>query len=239
MEHQPRAMIYLLCVILLSAALALAACSPQPASFIPPMAASTAQLDVSNSPAPAAGEIRPIITPTTTSIGAEAARDGISPAPHQGNKSDSPAGRSYHAVLMFERAADLLLAVIEKIQAGQISQNDPSAISPYVDAFAVAIDAFNQAAPPGELDDAWTQVYMAAQQYNQAYTMLIRGMWISPQNLAKLRSTRKLLVMDQEMVEKYLAQSGFGPDFRAAQQRAVDQHLQQSYGVRPVPALLP
>ena len=221
-------LIYLLCVALLSAALALTACSPQLTSSSGPTATSAAQLQTTISP-----------TSPAASFGGEAAHNAVTPIPSQGNKSDSPAARSYHAVLLFERAADLLLAVIEKIQAGQISQNDSVAISSYVDAFTVAIDAFNQAMPPGELDDAWTQVYMAAQQYNQGYTMLIRGMWISPENLAKLKATRKLLARDQEMVEVYLAQSGLGPDFFSAQQQAVDQHLQQSYGDRPVPMLLP
>src|SRR5574341_552624 len=219
--------VYRMCVALLSASLALAACSPQPTSSNAPGAATASQLQVTHDPVLAASEIQPTLTPSITSSGTQAAGNLVSPAPSQGNQADSPGARSYHALLMLERAADLMLALIEKIQAGEISQGDSSAIAPYANAFPVAIEAFNQATPPGELADAWTQVYMAAQQYNQAYTLLVWGQPISSKNLDSLKETREILSIDQETVEVYLAQGGLGPDFYSAQQQAVDEHLQQ------------
>jgi hypothetical protein len=205
---------YLLCSALLVVLLTLAACSPQ----VP------ASTQVAPTPVKATVEIQPSITPPTLP---------------KGNKADSPAVRSYRALLMLETSADLMLAVIEKIQNGEISQGDSSAISPYTKSFSVAVEALSQASPPAELEDPWNQVMMAAQQYNQAYTMLNLGMPISSKNLGYLIDTRKLLSIDQQMVEVYLKQSGLGPDFFVAQQQAVDQHLQQLYGDQPVPALQP
>lgn len=76
-------------------------------------------------------------------------------------------------------------------------------------------------------------------QYNLAYNMLIQGTPISSKNLGYLEDSRRLLAMDQEMVERALAQRGLGKDFFSEQQKAVEQHLQQAYGNEPVPTLLP
>ena len=233
------AVIYLVCVALLSAALALAACSPQLASSVAPTATSAAAPRVAKDAASITAEIQPAITPTTTPFSTEANGSLVSPAPSHDNKADSPVARSYHAVLMLERAADLQLAVIEKIQAGQISPSEGSAIARYTNAFPLAVEDLNQANPPAEMEDIWNQVFMAAQQYNQAYSLLNWRQPISPQNLDLLKETRRLLTIDQEMVERYLAQSGLGPDFFSAQQQAVDQHLQQRYGNQSVPSLVP
>ena len=68
-----KVVIYLLCVALLSTFLALAACSPPPTPSSARTAASAAQLQATNGPAPATSEIQPAITPPATSVSTEAA----------------------------------------------------------------------------------------------------------------------------------------------------------------------
>lgn len=166
-------------------------------------------------PVKVTSETLPSITPTTTS---------------KGSIADDPVVRSYHTLLMLEHSADLILAVIVKIQNAEISQSDFAAISPYTNAFSVTVQTLNEVSPPAEFEDPWTQVLMAAQQYSQAYTMINRGMPISSQNLDLLKDTRKLLVIDQQMFEAYLIRNGRGSDFFVAQMESVDRHLQQLYG---------
>ena len=211
---------YLLCIALLLTMLIIGACSSQFASASESSSVPTAQPLVTNTP------LRPTLLPAKS-------------LPSSTLETNTPAAQSYHAVLMLERSTDLILTVIEQISAGKIAPDDTSTISAYTNAFPVAVDAFNQSTPPMEFEDIWTQVYMAVQQYNQAYMMLASQIPVSAKNVGYLKETRQLLMIDQQMVEKYLSQSGLGADFISAAQQAVDQHLQQAYGDRPVPTPLP
>jgi hypothetical protein len=175
-------------------------------------------------PVKVASEISPSITPT---------------AMLKINTTYDPIVRSYHTLLMLERSADLMLAVIVKIQKGEISQGDSTAISPYTDAFSVTVETLNEVFPPAEFEDPWNQVLMAAQQYSQAYTMINASMAISSRNLEYLKETRKLLTIDQQMFEAYFLRNGSGSGFFVAQKEVVDQHLQQLYGDWSIPALQP
>jgi hypothetical protein len=208
------ARIHQLCAVLLMVSLTLVACAPQAISSTPGPV----------KPTKVTSEIQPAITPTTTL---------------KGNTANDPIVRSYHTLLMLERSADLILAVIGKIQNGEISQDDSAATSPYTNAFAATVESLNEVFPPAEFEDPWNQVLMAAQQYSQAYTMINRGLPISSQNLDLLKDTRKLLTIDQQMFEAYLIRSSRGSDFFVAQKESVDQHLQLLYGDQPVPALQP
>jgi hypothetical protein len=203
-----------LCAVVLMASSILVACSAQALSSTQPPSESFKFTS----------ETQPSITPITAS---------------KRNTSDDPVVRSYHTLLMLERSADLILTVIGKIQNGEISRNDSAAISPYTNAFSVTVETLNEVSPPAEFEDPWNQVLMAAQQYSQAYTMINGGIPISPQNLGYLKETRKLLTIDQQMIEAYLIRSGLGSDFFVIQKDAVDQHLQQLYGDKPVPILPP
>lgn len=210
---------YLLYAMSLLTALIVGACSSQLTST--PTAAPTAPSEVTEA------------TPVPPLSSEKSATSSIL-------ETETPVARSYHALLMLERSTDLMLTVIEQISAGKIARDDTSAISAYTNAFPVAVDAFNQVMPPGEFEDIWTQVYMAVQQYNQAYTMLVSKFPVSEQNLGYLRETRQLLKIDQEMVEKYLSQqSGWTADSFSEEQQAIDEHFQKAYGDRPVPTLLP
>jgi hypothetical protein len=67
---------------------------------------------------------------------------------------------------MLERAADLIITVIVKIDQGDIPANDLLARSPYTDAFTVAIDYYNKTTPPpGDLNIGWKMVSDVTQQY--------------------------------------------------------------------------
>lgn len=157
----------------------------------------------------------------------------------QEEKAAGPIARTYHGVLMLERSADLILAGIEKIQAGQILPTDISAISLYTEAFPLAVDYLSQATPPGEFEDPWQQINIVAQQYNLARSRILAGTEIPSQVLDLLKDSRKVLNIDQGMFEKYLANGGAGADFLSAEQKAVDEHIKQSYGERSVPIISP
>ncbi len=157
----------------------------------------------------------------------------------QGNQASNSIVGTYHGVLMLERATDLLLAVIEKIQAGKIPLNDSSTISSYTRVFPLAVDYLRQWTPPMEFETPWEQITMVVQQYNLARSMVLNGTQISSQILDILKDSRQLLDIDQEMLERYLANGSLGADFFSAERHAVDEHIQQSYGDQSVPILLP
>jgi hypothetical protein len=139
---------------------------------------------------------------------------------------------------MLERAADLILAVIVKVDTGQLPVGDPAPRFPYTDAFLAAIDAFNQTEPPpGALNQGWETVSTVTGQYNLVYAALIQGKAISIRDYNNLRAFRQIMANYQAMAERYLTQSGLGADFFAGQRQAVEEHFKRVYGDRPIPAL--
>lgn len=120
-----------LCAALLFASPVLAACSPRQAATSKPPVVLAAQPQAGQDSVPATDEIHPTLSPVSSSSVTEAFGNQVSPTTPPANPAGSREIGSYHAVLMLERAADLMLAGIEKIQAGQILPADTAAISPY------------------------------------------------------------------------------------------------------------
>jgi len=203
---------YLVSIVLIFAFLAWIVYSSRPAS--------------SNGTSPASAA-QPQETTSSTSTSAEI------------QSTNTPLVSNYRAVLLFERAADLIIKFIEQIQAGQIVLGDSSARYPYTYAFPVAMEAYNLTTPPAGLDQEWKSVTTVAIEYNKVYNLLLQGKMISTADLFTLKAFRQILTNYQKMVELNLAYSGRGPEFLATEQQAVDQLLQAKYGDLPVPTLVP
>jgi hypothetical protein len=208
-----------LCTALLFASLVLVTCSSKTPSVTSLGSVSTVQAEATNSYAKALAEIH-----------LKSTKEYL---------SEDPEVLGYRAVLMVERAADLIVVYSEKIQANQIQLSDSSTRISYTNAFPVAVDNFNQTTPPKYMSQAWKLVFEVIQQYNQAYTALIKGIPLSTTDLYRLKTSRQILTNYRNMAEANLAQRSLGSDFLAAQHEAVEQHLQQAYGNEPVPTLLP
>jgi hypothetical protein len=146
---------------------------------------------------------------------------------------------NYRAILLFERAADLIIKFIEQIQAGEIALGDSSVRYPYTYAFPVAMEAYNLTPPPAGLDQEWKSVTTVAIEYNKVYNVLLQGKTVSTKDLFTLKAFRQILTNYQKMVELNLAYSGKGPDFLATEQQTVDQLLQEKYGDLLVPTHVP
>lgn len=145
---------------------------------------------------------------------------------------------SYHALLMLERAADLIITVVVKIDQGDIPVDDLSARSPYTAAFAVAIDTYNKTTPPpGDLNIGWKMVSDVTQQFATVNNALMQGRVISNRDLYQLKAFRQIMTNFQNMEKQYLTLSGLGDDFFKSQDRAVDQHFKEAYGNQPLPPL--
>ncbi len=157
--------------------------------------------------------------------------------PSQQNVINGDVERSYHTVLMVERAADLMIAVIDKQQSGQIAPGDTAAMNPYLDAFAAAMEDYNRTTPPqGILNHPWQTASRATIQIGTVYSALIQGKTISANDQVSLRSMRQLLTNYQNIAEGYLTSWGLGvPAFFASQRLAVEMHLQKIYGDLPLP----
>jgi len=153
--------------------------------------------------------------------------------------TDSPVISNYRTILLFERAADLIIGFVEQVQAGQIALGDSSARYPYTYAFPVAMDAYNQTTPPAELDQAWKSVTTVAIEYNKVYAILLQGKTVSSKDLYNLIAFRQILTNYQKMVGLNLSYRGLGSDFLDTEHQAVDQLLQEKYGDLPVPTLVP
>ena len=164
----------------------------------------------------------------------------ISTAVDNGIQStDSPLISNYRTILLFERAADLIIEFVEQVQAGQIILGNSSVRYPYTNAFPVAMDAYNQTTPPAELDEAWKSVTTIAIEYNKVYAILLQGKTVSTKDLYTLKAFRQILTNYQNMVELNLSYRGLGSDFLTTEQQAVDQLLQEKYGDLAVPTLVP
>ena len=120
----------------------------------------------------------------------------------------NPLADTYHGVLMLERSADLILTVIDKIQSNQIRADDIGTIAPYVNPFPWAVDYLSQSTPSGEFDDVWTQITQAVQRFNIARTLVVQYKPVPTVIFESLKDTRKMLDMDQEMLETYLENGG-------------------------------
>ena len=174
---------------------------------------------------------------TLPSSGAGAQGGMASPTPVQVYEIDILVERSYHTVLMVERAADLIMVALEKIQAGEIQSSDVTAVQPYLNAFIAALEDYNRTTPPpGILNHAWETASRVTVQYGNVYTAMIKGKAISANDLASLRILRQLLTNYQSMAESYLTRRGLGgPAYYSSQFLAVESHLQKVYGDKPVP----
>jgi hypothetical protein len=209
-------------VALLLVMVGLTACSAGAAPLVAP------------SPAGPTGEALVSSTPIST---ATLAAPGATVTPTE-NDPDQQVIRSYHTLLMLERADDLIITVIQKMQAGEIPVGDPSLLHPYTDAFPMAVDEFNQtAAPSGFLNNGWNNVSKATIQYNMVYAVLIQGKGISTKDWVTLRMIRQLLTNYQSYAEGYLKQKGRGEEFFASEHKAAEDHFQKNYGDQPFPTL--
>ncbi|MDD5369387.1 MAG: hypothetical protein PHQ40_09890 [Anaerolineaceae bacterium] len=154
------------------------------------------------------------------------------------NDTDRQVIRTYHTLMMLERADDLIMTAIQKIQSGELPLGDATPRNPYTDAFPIAIDAFNKTTPPsGMLNNGWKNVSKVTAQYNNVYAALIQGSGISTKDLVTLRMLRQLLTNYQNYAEGYLKQSGRGVEFFESQRQAAELHFQKSYGEKPLPTL--
>ncbi len=154
-------------------------------------------------------------------------------------EADNQVLTSYHTILMIERAADLLMTVVVKIDNGGIPLGDPTPRYPYMDAFPVAIDDYNKTTPPpGELNNAWRIVSNGIAQYNNVYTGLMQGKAISNHDLFTMKAIRQIMTNYQVMAEGYLTYRGIGgADYFIREHQAVDQHLKQAYGDEAIPVI--
>ncbi len=153
--------------------------------------------------------------------------------------SEDPEVLGYHAVLMVERAADLIVTYSAELQTDQIQLSDASARRLYTEAFSVAVDTFNKTTPPKSMSEPWQNVYRVIQQYNQAYEALRNGKSLASTDLSRLRTSRQLLSNYVKKAEANLAQRGLGPEFLTAKQEEVEQHFQEAYGNEPLPTAQP
>jgi hypothetical protein len=151
----------------------------------------------------------------------------------------NPLADTYHGVLMLERSADLILTVIDKIQSNQIRADDIGTIAPYVNPFPWAVDYLSQSTPSGEFDDVWTQITQAVQRFNIARTLVVQYKPVPTVIFESLKDTRKMLDMDQEMLETYLENGGRDEAFLETEQRAVDEHIQLALGDHLFKDLIP
>lgn len=164
-------------------------------------------------------------------------KETASPASNQYSDVNNQVKRTYHAVLMVERAADLMISLIEKEQAGEFAPGDAEAAQPYLEAFAAAMDDYNQTTPPpGELNHPWQTASRATVQFGVVYSALIQGKMITISDLENLKILRQLLTNYQNIAEGYLTSWGLGvPAYFASQHLAVEKHLQNVYGDHPIP----
>ncbi len=164
-------------------------------------------------------------------------KETASPVSNQYSDVNNEVKRTYHAVLMVERAADLMISVIEKEQAGEFAPDDAEAARPYLEAFAAAMDDYNQATPPpGVLNHPWQTASRATFQFGVVYSALIQGKMISTSDLENLKILRQLLTNYQKIAEGYLTSWGLGvPAYFASQHLAVEKHLLMVYGDQPIP----
>ncbi len=161
-----------------------------------------------------------------------------SPTSSQYNDVNRQVMRTYHTVLMVERAADLMIEVIEKEQAGEFAPGDVESAQPYLEAFEAALDDYNQTTPPpGVLNHPWQTASRATVQFGSVYSALIQGKMISANDLVNLGFMRQLLTNYQSAAEGFLTSWGLGvPAYFASQHLAVEKHLQMFYGDQPVPS---
>jgi len=103
----------------------------------------------------------------------------------------SPAISDFRTILLLERAAELMVNYIEKVRAGEIDLSDASIRDSYINAFPVAIDAYNHATPTNGMEHGWKNVTMVAQAYTLVYPLLQQGKMVSDNDLINMKFSRQ------------------------------------------------
>ncbi len=181
-------------------------------SFTPTVPLSSAQQKTIAEPQPTATSAQPTPTPQIT---------------------------DYRAILLLERATDLMVKYIDKIRAGEIDPSDTSIRLSYLQAFPVAIDAYNHATPTSGMEHGWKNVTMVAQAFTLVYPVIQQGDMVSDNDLFNMRSSQQWLINYLKTEEAVLSSRGVGTDFLTAEKQAVDQLLQENSGGTPVPSNRP
>jgi hypothetical protein len=182
------------------------------------------------------------VTPTRTEIPSTALYQvavSSSPTAEEIHPTVTPSVSDYRTILLLERSTDLIVAYIDKLEAGQIASDDTSTRQLYLGAFPIAIDAYNKTIPSAIMVHAWNNVQIAASAYATVYPILQQGRLISANDLFRLKSYRQFLVNYQTTEEAHLINNGNSQDYFTAEQQAVDQLLQKDYGGTPLPPLVP
>ncbi len=145
----------------------------------------------------------------------------------------------YRTILLLEHGTELMVKYIEKVSAGEIDPHDASVRQAYLQAFPLAIDAYNHTTPAAGMEHNWKNVTLVTQAYALVYPVLQRGDLVSEDDLSNMKSARQWLINYQDTEESILSSRGMNAAFFSAEQLAVDQLLQNNYGSTPVPALSP
>ncbi len=151
----------------------------------------------------------------------------------------TPVIRDYKTILLLERATDLMVNYIEKVRAGEIDPSDTSIRDSYINAFPVAIDAYNHSTPINGMEHGWKNVMMVAQAYTLVYPLLQQGKMVSDNDILNMKYSRQWLTNYQTTEESVLSSRGVGADYFTAEAQAVEVILQENYGNIPVPTAGP
>ncbi len=151
----------------------------------------------------------------------------------------TPAISDYRMILLLVRATDLMVKYVDQVKAGEIDPGDASVRTSYLQAFPIAIDAYNRAIPTTGMEHGWKNVTMVAQAYNLVYPILQQGNMVSDNDLFSMKSSRQWLANYRDTEESVLTSRGIGPDFFVAEKQAVEQVLQENYGSMVIPSAGP
>jgi hypothetical protein len=150
-----------------------------------------------------------------------------------------PKVTDYHAVLLLERAADLMVAYIEKVKAGEIVPGDTAARQPYTLVFPLAVEAYNQAEPSPGMESSWDKVVRVATAYSAVYPVLQQGKPLSTNDFFALQTYRQFLFNYQSQLEAILSTRGYDQGYFTSEHQAVDRLLAEAYGSTPMPDVSP
>jgi hypothetical protein len=202
----------------------LAACSPQRGNADSSKPSLTPPIKT-----PSQSPTQPISTPTPAVV---------APTTSSTVDSDQQVLKSYHTILMLERADDLMIAFVQKSQTGELPLDDAGQRTPYLQAFVVALDDFNQTTPPTPsiLNHAWKTFSTASEQYQIVYNAVNQGQAISARDLSSMRLLRQLMKNYEDYAVGYLKAKGKDNSFFTSEHNAVEAHFKMSYGKQPIPA---
>ena len=122
----------------------------------------------------------PRITPTSSSSAIINVAPTSTQIPYTTTPAPTPTASDYRTVLLLERATDLIVTYIDKVQVGDFSLEDTSTRQLYMEAFPVAIDAYNKTLPPPGMSGAWNNVEIVASAYATVYPILQQENWFHP-----------------------------------------------------------